>query len=103
VHVYPVRSADEAFLWRKRTVFGMRERRVAKARYIWKLPPEEHGGLLARSAQELTRAVDRALDDPNCCRQAARDFLDRHMLGADGGNRRRTLAELQALVTRSVQ
>lgn len=98
VHVYPVKSADEAFLWRKRTVFGVFQKRIEKARYIWKLPPEDHGGLLARSEGELTAEIDRALSEPDCCREATRAFLDRHMLGADGRNRERTLAELAALV-----
>src|SRR5690606_18885066 len=84
IHVYPVRSADEAFLWRRRTPFGIRTQKVERASYIWKLPPEEHGGLLARSPEELESEVDRALDDPDCCREVARAFLDRHMLGADG-------------------
>lgn len=101
VHIYPVRSADEAFYWRRRTLLGVFKRRVAKARYIWKLPPEDNGGLLAHSKEELLSAVDQALDDPECCRNKARTFLDRHMLGADGNNRTRILDELRALAARA--
>lgn len=100
VHVYPVKSADEAFLWRKRTLFGMFQQRVERARYIWKLPPEDHGGLLARNPEELMSEVDRALSEPACCRQATQAFLHRHMLGADGHNRERALRELEALAAR---
>jgi CDP-glycerol glycerophosphotransferase (TagB/SpsB family) len=101
IHVYPVKSADEAFLWRRRTLFGVFQKRIAHARYIWKLPPEEHGGLLARSPAELGEQLDRALAEPDCCRDATRDFLDRHMLGADGQNRQRMHEELEALGARA--
>lgn len=101
VHVYPVKSADEAFLWRKRTFLGVVNRRIEHARYIWKLPPEDHGGLLARSPAELGEALDRALDEPDCCRDATRTFLDRHMLGADGKNRERIHEQLVALQART--
>ena len=97
LHVYPVRSADEAFIWRQLTFAGVRKKTIEKARYIWKLPPEEHGGLLARDFDTLQQQVDLALTDPDCCRSAARDFLDRHMLGADGRNRERIWAEMQRL------
>ena len=97
VHVYPVRSADEAFMHRQYTALGVRENEVANARYVWKLPPEEHGGLLARSFAELLAQVDQALEDPNCCRDAAQAFLDTYMLGADGSNCARTWHVLQQL------
>lgn len=98
IHVYPVRSADEAFAWRKRTFLGVFERRVEKASYIWKFPPEDHGGLLARSAEELLQQLDMALDDPDCCRDVCREFLDTRMLAADGRNCERTLSALRELV-----
>ncbi len=84
VHIYPVNSADEAFMWREYTLAGVRTQEIDKARYIWKLPPEDNGGLLARSFDELLDQVDRSLAEPDCCREQAQAFLDRHMLGADG-------------------
>ena len=84
VHVYPVRHADEAFMDRQYTVFGVRQKEVESARFMWKLPPEDNGGLLARDFDALLEAVDRGLDEPDCCRERAQAFLDRHMLGADG-------------------
>jgi CDP-glycerol glycerophosphotransferase (TagB/SpsB family) len=98
LHIYPVRSADEEFLWRQHTVFGQRVRRVDSARFIWKLPPEDHGGLMARSFDELLGQVDRALEDPDCCRDAAKGFVDRHMLGADGRNCERIAQGLEELI-----
>jgi hypothetical protein len=97
LHVYPVRSADEQFVWRKRTWLGMFERKVDKASYIWKFPPEEHGGLLARNPNELYAQLDQALDDPTCCSTPARRFLDEKMLGADGKNCERILSALLEL------
>src|SRR5690606_6917364 len=64
IHIYPVRNADEEFMWRRYTVAGVVKRKVPNARYIWKLPPEEHGGLLAMDFGQLLDSVDRALEDP---------------------------------------
>ena len=97
LHVYPVKSADEEFMWRKYTVFGVREESVDNARYIWKLPPETHGGLLARDFDTLLEQLDQALDDPTCCEATAQSFLDEHMLGADGGNCERIFKALTEL------
>ncbi|MBO6573850.1 MAG: hypothetical protein JJ896_00415 [Rhodothermales bacterium] len=97
LHVYPVRSADEAFIWRQLTVAGVRKRRVEKASYIWKLPPEEHGGLLARDFDQLQAQLELAFADPDCCREVSKEFLNRHMLGADGENRDRIWAAMRDL------
>lgn len=86
IHIYPVRSADEAFIWRTLSVAGVRKREIPSVRYIWKLPPEENGGLMARSFDELIERVKQSLDQPDCCHDLARDFLERHMLAADGRN-----------------
>jgi hypothetical protein len=98
VHVYPVADADEAFMSRTYTLAGVLESEVESARHIWKLPPEEHGGLLARDFGQLLEQVDRALDAPDCCRDIAQSFLDEHMLGADGRNCERIWETVQALV-----
>lgn len=98
IHIYPVRSADEAFLWRQYTVAGVVTKKVESARYIWKLPPQEHGGLLAHDFDELLAAVDQALEDPTCCESQAQTFLDTYMLGADGRNCERTWDALKELV-----
>lgn len=98
IHVYPVRDADEAFMWRTYTVSGVRTTRVENARFIWKLPPEDNGGLIARQFDELLAQVDQALDDPRCCEAKADEFLARHMLGADGHACERAFAALEELV-----
>lgn len=97
LHIYPVADADESFTWRTWTVLGLKKTQVQNARFVWKLPPEEHGGLLARDFATLMTQVDQALDDPDCCRAQARAFLDKHMLGADGGNCERVFAALTEL------
>lgn len=94
VHIYPVRHADEAFLNRQYTIFGVRKQEAEAAKFFWKLPPEDNGGLLARDFDEMMAQIDRALDEPDCCREIAQDFLDRHMLGADGHNAERAWAAL---------
>jgi CDP-glycerol glycerophosphotransferase (TagB/SpsB family) len=98
IHIYPVRSADEAFLWRQYTVAGVVKKKVPSARYIWKLSPEEHGGLQATSFDGLLAAVDQALDEPTCCETRAQSFLDTYMLGADGHTCERSWSALRELV-----
>jgi len=80
------------------TFAGVLESEVESARHIWKLPPEQHGGLLARDFDQLLAQVDQALANPDCCRDAAQAFLNEHMLGADGHNCERIWDVVQALV-----
>jgi len=103
VHIYPVRSADEAFMWRKLTAFGITKTKVKDARFVWKLDPEDHGGLMARSFDETLAALDTAIDNPGCCQEAADDFLARHMHGADGRSGARALASLRELTSETMQ
>lgn len=86
IHIYPVKSEDEDFLWRKNTVLGMRKKTIDSAKYIWKLPPEENGGLMAMNFDMLISQVDKVLNNPCCCTNKVREFLDTYMLGADGKN-----------------
>ena len=98
IHIYPVRSADEAFMRRSYSrSHGLRAREIESVRYIWKLPPETNGGLMARDFNELLSQFDEALDDPDCCKKPARKFLDQHMMGADGGACERALAALREI------
>jgi hypothetical protein len=80
------------------TLAGVLESEVESARHIWKLPPEEHGGLLANDFDQLLAQVDEALEDPTCCAEKAQAFLDKHMMGGDGQNCERIWETLQALV-----
>ncbi len=98
IHVYPVKDADEELMWRNQTLAGVYERKVESARFIWKLPPEENGGLLAHNLTELQEQIDRALENPNCCKDKAKEFLDEYMLGADGKNCERIWDTLQKFV-----
>lgn len=84
VHVYPVSSASEAFLWRTWKRGKVRIKEVPSADYVWKLPPEENGGLLARDFEALIVALHRALDEPDCAAEIAARFMTRHMAPVDG-------------------
>ncbi|MGA7305393.1 MAG: CDP-glycerol glycerophosphotransferase family protein [Rhodothermales bacterium] len=98
IHIYPVADADEQHSWRQYTITGVRTKTVDRARSIWKLPLEDNGGLLSHSFEELLGHVDLSLDDPDCCAEKSRAFLDRHMLGADGRNCERIWQALVNLV-----
>lgn len=98
IHIYPVKHADEEFLSRNQTFAGVYKKTVDSARYIWKLDPEENGGLLAHDFKQLIAQLDEALDNPDCCRTKASSFLDEYMLGADGKNCDRIFEALNELV-----
>lgn len=98
IHVYPVKNADEEFLWRNKTFAGMISKKVESARYIWKLSPEEQGGMIARNLDQLQEQIDHALLNPNCCKEQVENFLEEHMLGADGKNCERIWNTIQAMV-----
>jgi hypothetical protein len=51
--------------------------------------PEDNGGLTAYDAGEALAAVDRALTEPDCCRDRARLWLENHVEGIDGQASRR--------------
>lgn len=97
VHIYPVADADQEFMWRRYTPLGVYGKKVESVKFIWKLPPEENGGLLARSPGELLDQVDLALALPDCCRERTEQFLRSHMLGGDGGNCSRIWSALEEL------
>jgi CDP-Glycerol:Poly(glycerophosphate) glycerophosphotransferase len=72
--------------------------KVKRREDIWKLPPEEHGGLHAGSFEELLTQVDRALDDPHCCRERSRAFVRRYVTDVDGRSAARSANFLQEWV-----
>jgi hypothetical protein len=98
IHVFPV--ADEAAPFQKRQLWmgRIRTQELGSARQLWKLRPEINGGMMARSREELLSLVDRALDEPDCCRDHAREFLDTYMLGADGQSCERLIETIRELV-----
>lgn len=98
IHIYPVKNADEQFMWRNQTFAGIYKKRVHSARFIWKLPPEENGGLIARDFEQLQQQVDYSLKNPECCLEKSEKFLDKYMLGADGNNCERIWQDLRELV-----
>jgi CDP-glycerol glycerophosphotransferase (TagB/SpsB family) len=98
IHIYPVGDPDAAFTYRSyMRMRGVKTARVASARDIWKLDPEINGGLLANKFEMLLALLDQALDDPSCCRQKSREFLDHYMMGADGRASERALATLMEI------
>jgi hypothetical protein len=98
VHIYPVKSEDESFMWRNKTILGIRKKMVDSVKFIWKYPPEDNGGLLAKNYEEMMSQILQGLEDPSCCEDKAQQYLDKHMLGADGKNCERIWEALTDLV-----
>lgn len=103
IHVYPVGSSSEAFLWRTWKRGKVRVRKVPSADYVWKLPPEENGGIMVKSFEELLDALGRSLDDPSCCSERSRLFIEKHMEPADGRRCEAIAAALLELAARGGQ
>ncbi|MDD5308024.1 MAG: hypothetical protein PHU25_11940 [Deltaproteobacteria bacterium] len=61
----------------------------------WMNPPEDNGGLTAFDAESALAAIDEALTKPDCCRERARDWLDRHIHAPDGRTARRMADALE--------
>ena len=95
LHIYPVRDADAAYFQRRLPAGILVKEKIPKAGWMWKLPLEENGGLLARSEAEFFSGLERALTEPFCCRDKSRAFLDKYMMGADGRSCQRIVDSLQ--------
>jgi hypothetical protein len=99
IHVYPVKEADETFLWRTLKNGKINIKKVASANYVWKLPPEENGGLMVKSFDELLDAFRTSLEDPTCCKAASETYIRRHMAPVDGTTCARIATEIIRFVT----
>lgn len=70
-------------------------RRVQRPDQLWKLDPDQHGGLRARSFDELLAHIDTALGAPDCCAERSRSFIERYVRQADGSSCARTASFLR--------
>jgi hypothetical protein len=68
---------------------------VKNRQEIWKLSPDEHGGLRAQSFDQLLSQLGVALADPACCRERAQAFTSRYLTRVDGESAARTLTYLE--------
>jgi len=68
---------------------------------LWKLPPEENGGILVRSLDELLEAISLVSGTPDICSQRSRDFLRKHMAPVDGRTCERIAHALRELAERA--
>ena len=84
VHIYPIRSGNERFMYRAYSGGKVRTVPVEDERYVWRRDPLEIGGLGAKTYDELCDAVRRAMAEPDCCSEQIRRFVSRHMLPSDG-------------------
>lgn len=98
VHIYPVKSEDESFMWRNKTIIGIRKKKIDSVKFIWKYSPEDNGGFLARNFDEMMEQIHQGLENPSCCVEKSEEYLHQHMLGADGKNCERIWNALVELV-----
>jgi hypothetical protein len=84
VHLDPHRPGQAGYVYRRWKGGRLREERVEDPAQVWKLDPADIGGLRARSFEEALGSIDRALAEPDCCRELARGFTGRHLTAPDG-------------------
>lgn len=94
VHIDPIAVAGPNYrrIWRWGTMW---RRTVRDPLESWKIPPDDIGGLRARSFDELLAGVTRSLADPECCNETAAAFVRRHISLADGQSCARITATLR--------
>ncbi|MBU1222103.1 hypothetical protein KKF34_18935 [Myxococcota bacterium] len=82
IHINPMGLSDESHpLYRFK-----RGKQVldTRASYMWKMPPEENGGMLASCEEELFASLEKAIDNPSCCQEISREFNKKYMETTDG-------------------
>lgn len=84
IHVDPSDAPGGEHYYRVLKRGRVRAIRTSDPASHWKLPPDQIGGLRARSFTELCEQIERALADPGCCERAATDFCERYLVPADG-------------------
>ncbi len=95
IHIAPTETDDDELIYHSLRAGGRLEQTKSTIRDSWKMPPSENGGLLARTFDDLMLHIDRALEEPGCCESAARSFIEKHMVPADGRCCERTFAALE--------
>ncbi|MBU1240739.1 UDP-N-acetyl glucosamine 2-epimerase [Myxococcota bacterium] len=82
IHIHPYGLRDDTdYLLRFRRKKQMVD---TSAKYMWKMGPEENGGMLARSAEQFFSQVEKALDDRDCCRDISKKFNEKYMETSTG-------------------
>ena len=87
IHLYPVRKGQTEFtytIWKKGK---LRQEKAPSKDYVWKLPAEQNGGLMADSLDSLLAGISRSVQDPDCCREKSRLFMEEHLTPIDPGER----------------
>jgi len=84
IHIYPVKEGTDQYLYRIYKRGKVRLKKGESAEYIWKMPPEENGGLLAKNLDELLNSIEISVNNPEICREKSFAFINKHMVVADG-------------------
>lgn len=85
VHLHPLPKGGHAPALRASLSLGrVRYRRPDPDEPLFMCDPEDNGGLLARDPEGAREALTRALEEPDCCQNAAADWLSRHVHPIDG-------------------
>jgi hypothetical protein len=97
IHLYPVVPGRDAYPLRVLKRGRIRTAKMERPDRLWKLPPEENGGILV----ELLEASSLVSGTPDICRERSRDFLRKHMAPVDGQTCERIAVALRELAERA--
>jgi len=86
IHICPFRKGEEGSVVRKlgrdgKLVEEMPTEKVSS----WKFPPDMVGGFVVNTMTELKEKIAYSLENPDCCKERSREFVDEHMGGVGGG------------------
>jgi hypothetical protein len=85
LHIDPADPGGCASYYREWKWGRLRKKVLDDPSRFWKLSPDDIGGIRVRSFSSLLEGIDRALSEPDCCRERAKYFRERYVTGADGG------------------
>ena len=96
IHIDPHDAAAACQQTYKMVMGWPMRKTLSSADDLWKLPPDQHGGLRAQSFDQLLAHVDTALADPACCITRARKFIADYVADANGQSCERTANALRS-------
>lgn len=73
---------------------GQMEMHRVNEKDVWLNSFENHGGIVVRNYAELTEGVEKALRNPDCCKEASNRFLKEQVIGLNGNTSKRMTYEI---------
>ncbi len=101
IHIHPVDKKSEISYYRVWKNGAVRTEKAPEKSYIWSLPPEENGGLVAETVEEIEASLKKALNEPLCCKAKSEGFIQKHTAPYDGHTCERIAGIIEEIVLKN--